>query len=143
MSPCGKSAFTLIELSIVLVIIGLLVGGVMAGAHLINAAKLHRIGSTVEQYRTAVLTFKSKYNGLPGDLSNATAFWGTNPEGCPNSWGAAGPYVTGTCNGNGNGIIGPSVLWTNDVPPTAEWARFWHHLSNAGLIPGTYCSRDG
>ena len=64
----GKNkGFTLIELSIVLVIIGLIVGGVLVGQDLIKAAEIRATVSQVEGYNSAVNTFRLKYNGLPGD----------------------------------------------------------------------------
>lgn len=61
--------FTLIELSIVLVIIGLLVGGVLVGRDLIQAAHLRQQVSQLERYSTAAQTFKAKYGALPGDIA--------------------------------------------------------------------------
>src|ERR1700746_416796 len=65
--------FTLIELSIVLVIIGLIVGGVLVGQDLIRAAEVRATISQIEKYNTAVNTFRGKYNALPGDLNAAAA----------------------------------------------------------------------
>src|SRR3982751_930235 len=72
----AEKGFTLIELSIVLVIIGLIVGGVLVGQDLIRAAEVRATISQIEKYNTAVNTFRGKYNALPGDLnaSTATAF---------------------------------------------------------------------
>jgi prepilin-type N-terminal cleavage/methylation domain-containing protein len=65
--------FTLIELSIVLVIIGLIVGGVTAGKDLIAAAKLRAQITQIDGYRVAVMAFKGKYGGYPGDLQDSKA----------------------------------------------------------------------
>ncbi|MEJ0010791.1 MAG: prepilin-type N-terminal cleavage/methylation domain-containing protein [Alphaproteobacteria bacterium] len=64
----GRYAFTLVELAIVLVIIGLLVGGVLVGADLITSAKINATVSDLQSYTTAATTFRDKYNGIPGDL---------------------------------------------------------------------------
>jgi prepilin-type N-terminal cleavage/methylation domain-containing protein len=64
-----RAGFTLIELSIVLVIIGLVVGGVLVGRDLICAAELRAQISQIEKYNTAVNTFYGKYGGLPGPLA--------------------------------------------------------------------------
>jgi prepilin-type N-terminal cleavage/methylation domain-containing protein len=74
----GRAAgFTLIELSIVLVIIGLIVGGILTGQELIKSATVRSEVSELENIETAIYAFRDKYGGLPGDLSNATAFFGT------------------------------------------------------------------
>src|SRR5688572_21710023 len=90
--------FTLIELSIVLVIIGLLVGGVLVGRDLIKAAEIQKVISQAEQYKTVFYTFKNKYNCIPGDCRNATTFFGTPTGiGCSD---VITPVTDGTCNGN-------------------------------------------
>jgi prepilin-type N-terminal cleavage/methylation domain-containing protein len=122
--------FTLIEMSIVLVIIGLIVGGTMVGQTLIQASQMRALMTQVERYKTAALTFRDKYYALPGDIANATAFWPADPS-C-GTGGSAGvrPYMATpngkTCNGDGNGIIEGNY----DV----EEVLFWQHLNLAGLI---------
>src|SRR4051812_26321723 len=71
-----KSGFTLIELSIVLVIIGLITGGILVGKDLIQAAQIRATSSQVTKYSAAVNTFRIKYNALTGDIAepNATGF---------------------------------------------------------------------
>src|SRR5271163_852919 len=69
----GEQCFTLIELSIVLVIIGLIVGGVLVGQDLIKAAEIRATVAQVEKYNAAVNTFRTKYNGIPGDIVNTQA----------------------------------------------------------------------
>ena len=64
----SQAGFTLVELAIVLVIIGLIVGGVLVGQDLIKAATVRSTVTDIEKYNGAVTTFRSKYNGLPGDL---------------------------------------------------------------------------
>src|SRR6185312_11880077 len=93
-----RSGFTLIELSIVLVIIGLIVGGVLVGQDLIRAAEIRATVGQYEKYNAAINTFRSKYNGIPGDLleASATAFGLCPTAGC--TTGAAGL-------GDGNGLI--------------------------------------
>lgn len=126
-SSAHRFGFTLIEISIVLVIIGLIVGGVLVGKDLIRAAELRSVDSQLSEFKAAVNTFKMKYNCLPGDCGSATDFFGTALD-C-----AAEQVSLATCNGNGDGILS-----------TAEGLLFWKHLSNSGLIPGNYTGvQDG
>lgn len=120
--PKSEYAFSLVELSIVLVVLGLLVGGVLAGQSLIRAAQLRSVSNDFSRYQAATNTFRDKYFALPGDMTNATAFWGM-------STACSGASATGTCNGNGNGNV--------DDNPT-EIYRFWQQLALAGLIEGSY-----
>lgn len=124
--------FSLLELSIVLVIIGLLAGGVMVGQDLIRQSELRSIMTDINKVQTAINAFKSKYSALPGDIRNATAYWGTAAT-CPAT--AAAPLTTqATCNGNGNGTLYPSEI--DGTSP--EWWLLWQHLANAGLFEGSF-----
>lgn len=110
-----KSAFSLVELAIVLVILGLLVGGVLSGQALIRSAELRAVTTEYQRYMAAVGAFRDKYLGLPGDLSNGTSFWA-----------AAG-------QGDGDGLIeNTAAAGTNEI------SQFWLHLQNAQLIEGAY-----
>ena len=81
--PCAHThaAFTLVELSIVLTIIGLLAGGMVAGKILIHNAELKRATNDIATFRTAMGTFEEKYNALPGDMANAVRIWGAHAGG--------------------------------------------------------------
>lgn len=130
--------FSLLELSIVLVIIGLIAGGIVAGASMIRAAELRAVITEAEHYKIAIHTFRDKYLGLPGDLKNATAFWGTMASGsCPYATGGAG---TETCNGDGDGEIRHSG---GAASQSNERFTFWQHLANAELITGVYTGIAG
>jgi len=140
---CRKIGFTLIELSIVLVIIGLLAAGTLVGRDLIRAAELRAVISEVDKFKSAVNTFRSKYGCIPGDCPNATDFW---PEdvGCPFTVGNLIPKVE-TCNGKGAGKINDYIGIGYYDPGSGsyynhpqEMFRFWQQLANAGLIPGIY-----
>lgn len=76
--PLRIQGFTLVELSIVLVVIGLLVGGVLAGRDLIRAAEIKSVISDLDKIQTAVNVFYNKYHCLPGDCANATDYGFTN-----------------------------------------------------------------
>jgi prepilin-type N-terminal cleavage/methylation domain-containing protein len=133
----GLRGFTLIELSIVLVIIGLVVGGVLVGQDLIRAAEVRATISQIEKYNTAVNTFRGKYGALPGDLNNtvATQF----------GFASRGQYPG---EGDGNGVIEGidfNGATENDgfAIFTGELGMFWSDLTyangmNLGLIEGGF-----
>lgn len=128
--------FSLVELSIVLVILGLLTGGILAGQSLIRAAELRSISSDVNRYTAATNSFRDKYFALPGDMANATQFWtAVNPT--PATCQATQGTGTQTCDGNGDGKIGELAA------SCYERHRFWQHLANAGLIEGQYSGIAG
>ena len=131
----GSGGFSLVELSIVLVILGLLIGGILSGRALIRSAELRSVTQQYEQFVTASYAFRNKYMALPGDFTQAVAFWGAAATG--GDCLTVGGTGTATCNGNGNGAID---LWVN----SNEVFRFWQHLSNAAMIEGIYSGvQDG
>ncbi len=119
-----QDGFTLLELSIVLVIIGLIVGGILVGRDLVDSAAIRSQVSQIQKFQTAVQTFKSKYNCLPGDCPDATSLFGTtDPKGNP------------IYNGDGDGqITDYNTNWYEYL----GWFQFWTQLADAGLIAGTY-----
>ncbi len=123
--------FSLVELAIVLVIIGLITGGILTGQDLIRASELNSFHTETNKFKMAINTFKLKYNALPGDIPNATAYWGAEPT-CPPPNGDV--QVTGACNGNGDGLLSAGA--------SRELIMIWKHLSLAGLIPGNYIGRQ-
>jgi prepilin-type N-terminal cleavage/methylation domain-containing protein len=120
--------FTLLELSIVLVIIGLIVGGVMVGRDLMDAAAIRAQISQIEQYNTAVNAFKLKYGYMPGDIPDQ--------EASKFGFAARGPYA-GQGDGNGllEGFTANAANKNNGSSQTGENLMFWVDLSKAGLIP--------
>jgi len=137
-SVSAKSGFTLIELSIVLVIIGLIIGGVLVGQDLVRAAGVRATISQVEKYRTAVNTFYGKYGALPGDLNAQVATqFGFTPRGV---------YVgQGDGNGSIEGTFSPSSNNNNSglAQFAGETAMFWGDLTyangmNINLIEGSF-----
>jgi len=138
-------AFSLVELSIVLVVLGLLTGGVLAGKSLIRAGELRSVTSEYQRYVTATHSFRDKYFMLPGDISNATSFWGIAAGGTGNDSTCRSQASTDsrTCNGNGDGLAGPYIVMIGNNNWYFEMYRFWQHLANAGLIEGQYTGVSG
>jgi prepilin-type N-terminal cleavage/methylation domain-containing protein len=127
----SRTGFTLIELSIVLVIIGLVIGGILVGQDLIRASEIRAIISDKEKFVTAVYTFNTKYNAIPGDMANAQSIWGA----ASNCNVAVAQTTMATCNGDGNGVI---FAGAGSATIGNELFLFWKHLANASLIPGSY-----
>jgi prepilin-type N-terminal cleavage/methylation domain-containing protein len=133
MNPNRPDAgFTLVELSIVLVILGLLVGGVLTGQTLIKAAELRAISTEYNKFITANNAFRDKYFALPGDMTNATSIWGKDNTNCAGNTGTAS--ATGTCNGNGDGSLPYAAAATS----TGEATQYWRQLALAGLVDGSF-----
>lgn len=127
-SNLKNDAFTLVELAIALVIIGLFAGGIMVGNDLIKAAEIRSQIQQIEKYNVAVNTFKGKYGYLPGDIPDPTA--------------SAFGFVargTWTAQGDGNGIIeartgGSPGDYNGTYAARGETGMFWVDLSSAKLI---------
>lgn len=107
------SAFSLIELSIVIVIMGLLVSATMVGQGMIRSAELRGAISEIENFRVATDSFKGQYSALPGDLKNANSIWAA------------------TSSGNGNGKI-------DYESSVYEMFNAWEQLQLARMIDGNF-----
>ena len=136
-----RAAFTLIELSIVIVIIGLLVGGILGGQALIRNSGLKAVVSEFQKYKGTVVQFKDQYNGLPGDMANATGYWGrmNGNADCATNSGAAISSSNGACDGNSNSRI----ELAGAAGGVGELYQFWRQLSLAGFIEGNYTGTSG
>jgi prepilin-type N-terminal cleavage/methylation domain-containing protein len=138
------SGFTLIELSIVLVIIGLIVGGVLVGQDLIRAAEIRAQISQIEKFNTATNTFYGKFSALPGDMNYQTAAnFGFNTGATTNKMGCGG-RTNGAAPGygNGDGLFGG---YYGNTPFFSEggWEPgcFWVDISSnpaGNLIEGAF-----
>ncbi len=130
-----QKAFTLVELSIVLVVIGLLVGGIIAGDSLIHSSRVRGVIADRDKYALAISAFKEKYRAMPGDMANATQFWGAQDGGDGLGADCTGVAITSaaTCNGNGDGFVANmhNGAWTSEAH---EAYRAWQHMANAGLV---------
>lgn len=120
--------FTLIELSIVLVIIALVAGGVLVGRNLIETASIRSEIRQTERFSTATHAFRLKYHALPGDLSNPATYGLTAYSSC----------VSPEMCGNGDGLIQSTTTDPGYVGSGGEMIMFWRHLSDAGLVSGNY-----
>ena len=135
----ARLGFSLVELSIVLVILGLLVGGVLAGQSLIRSSQMRSITEDINRFRAATASFTDKYGFMPADFPKATMVWGelhADPNTCQDTnTTTAG---TATCNGNGDGIVSKVSNWN-----FTELRTYWQHLGNAGLLDGQYFKLGG
>jgi prepilin-type N-terminal cleavage/methylation domain-containing protein len=121
-----QTGFTLIEIAIVLVIIGLLLGGVLKGQELITGARVRNLISQQEGIKAAFFGFQDRYRALPGDYAAAS----TNIN--------FGAGVSGA-DGNGNGRIESDA--TSAV--VHEEILAWQHLTAAGFLNGSYTYTSG
>jgi prepilin-type N-terminal cleavage/methylation domain-containing protein len=143
MMPAQKnvSAFTLIELSIVLVVIGLIVGGVVGGKSLIKSARLSKVVSGFSTLKTAINTFELQYDSLPGDMPDAYDYF-QGKIGCNNNTFIQSESIG--CNGNGDGKINWS--WGAPREIRGSYMHLVHGdmlssgssvLSASSIVPGT------
>jgi prepilin-type N-terminal cleavage/methylation domain-containing protein len=118
-----SSGFTLVELAIVLMIIGLLIGGILKGQELIQNARITMTVQRIKNFDAAAISFMDSYGARPGDITNPSTR-------LPNCSAAQ-------CNiaGDGNGIIGTNGS-TQQINSSNENNTFWVHLAAANLISG-------
>ena len=117
--PRRQSGFTLIEIAIVLVIIGLLLGGILKGQELINSARVKNLAGDFRNVPVFIYGYQDKFKSLPGDDS------------------AANTHVSGT-NASTPGTLGNGIIegaW-DSTTATDESYLFWQHVRLAGLAPG-------
>lgn len=117
-----QMGFTLVEIAIVLVIIGLLLGGVLKGQELITQAKIKNIANDFNGMSAAVYAYQDRYKAFPGDDLNADTRW-------------TSPLAT---KGDGNAKVGAdaNTAVIDCSTQTVENCQFWHHLRLAGMISG-------
>lgn len=117
----NQSGFTLIEIAIVLVIIGLLLGGVLKGEELINSAKVKNLAGDFRNIPLFIYSYQDKYRALPGDDAAASTHL------------TGGTAATTPANSIGNGVINGN--W-NSTTATDESYLFWQHIRLANLVAG-------
>ncbi len=118
MRPTRYSGFTLVEISIIVVIVGLLLGGILKGQELINRAKIKNAINEFNGISSAILSYRERYGALPGDDPGAAARW------------------AGAISGDGNGQVHHYWWYQNRTTEGWEQGHFWHHLRLAGLLSG-------
>lgn len=113
-----QSGFTLVEIAIVLVIVGLLLGGVLKGQSMIESAKIRSVSNDLNAVQAAFYAYQDRYKAMPGDDVAATTHFGA-----------------GVSNGGGNGAI--AGIYTLAVPAVdGESSNFWQHVRSAGFMKG-------
>jgi prepilin-type N-terminal cleavage/methylation domain-containing protein len=114
--------FTLVEIAIVLVIIGLLLGGILKGQEMITQAKIKNVIADFSGVSAAYHGYQDRYRAIPGDDPNAATRW------------AVAPAAT---NGTGNGVVGGAYNLAADAAgEPGESRRWWDHLRRAGFVSG-------
>jgi prepilin-type N-terminal cleavage/methylation domain-containing protein len=130
-----QSGFTLIELSIVLVIIGLLLGGVLKGQAMVESAKVKALAQELKAMPTMVYAFEDKFKQLPGDDSAAALHM---------SGASAATAATSAAVGSGDGRINTGTWVGASVPAVGnESSLFWQHVRLAGLSTGVATEGQG
>lgn len=114
-----QQGFTLVEIAIVLVIIGLLLGGVLKGQEMIENSKIKSIVNDMKAIQAAYNGYVDRYKSIPGDETNAAM--------TARGW-------TGTVGGNGNGVLAITAAQT--FTNGGEQAAFWRALRASGLVQG-------
>jgi prepilin-type N-terminal cleavage/methylation domain-containing protein len=120
-----QKGFTLVEIAIVLVIIGLLLGGILKGQEMITQAKIKNIISDFSGISAAYHGYQDRYRAIPGDDGGAAARWTTPPA---------------TIEGDGNGVVSGTYNFACSTPGTTvgtnEACFWWDHLRRSGFVAG-------
>jgi prepilin-type N-terminal cleavage/methylation domain-containing protein len=122
----AQKGFTLVEIAIVLVIIGLLLGGILKGQEMITQAKIKNVIADYTGISAAYHGYQDRYRFIPGDDPCA----GTPSAGCS----ASAARWSGTTSGNGNGQVAGAY---NSAAVTDESRLWWQHLRLAGFVSGS------
>jgi prepilin-type N-terminal cleavage/methylation domain-containing protein len=123
LAPRASAGFTLVEIAIVLVIIGLLLGGVLKGAELIDNSKVRKAASELNGTVAAFYSYQDRYNRLPGDDGNLAALRARGASWTPITQG-----------GDNDGVL--EVALAETFNGGGENDNFWQHLKAAGFING-------
>lgn len=117
-----QAGWTLVEIAIVMVVVGLLLGGVMKGQEILTNAKIKKIENDYNGVKVAIYLYENRYSALPGD-----------------DWRAKTRFGEEVTNGDGNRLINGTF---NSLEDTDESRLFWSHLRSAGLVVGEKISTE-
>ena len=120
----AQKGFTLVEIAIVLVIIGLLLGGILKGQEMITQAKIKNVVADFSGISAAYYGYQDRYRAIPGDDLGAAARWAVAPA-----------AVSGDGNGQVAGTYNAACVQV-PVAATPESCKWWDHLRRAGFVAG-------
>jgi len=131
-----QSGFTLVEIAIVLVIIGLLLGGILKGQEMITQARIKNIVNDFNGITAAYFSYQDRYRAIPGDDRGAFDRWGT-------AYGAQNGDQDSVLGENGKGYNNPALApleptksSVTPIAPKDENTNFWQHMRIAGFVGG-------
>lgn len=116
------SGFTLVEMSVIIIMVGLIVGAIVVGKELVTSATMRRTASQIKEVQTAVTLFRERYQAMPGDFAKASKYWSAESAE----------------DGDGNGKIDGGYEGSNGNEHSStsyECYNVWHHLRLSDLFP--------
>jgi hypothetical protein len=116
-----------VELAIVLVLVGLLLGVLLLGNGILIQSRIKSIANDFEQLKIAVLTYQDRYRALPGDDARASTRWVGRSKDGTGDGRMSGSYQAPPPGGD------PMTTLTVDAA-SGESLNFWWHLRLAELI---------
>lgn len=135
-TDAASRGFTLLELSMSLMAIGLIVTAIMTGRTLLRQSEINSLLIDKEQYLSAAHQFIDKYNYPPGDMPTATTYWGIAGGSSLDNYTTSCSTIAGsgtqTCNGNGDGLISGASFGGY------ESFEAWQQMADAGFIKGNF-----